>query len=315
MVGAQHPLGTAREKRLRLSVGFDGDRLQGDDAGNYRLVDRTNALASSADPKAFGEINWLAKYDKRAAEDAARQPAPHSPGFGSALAENPFDALMVHGDDGYRGLSVSDRISRAIPDHGKVITASALIEDEQIVALQKIYVLAHEPRMIAPFDRDCAQESEQGLGELVTKEILPGGEIHEGEGRVKNVLRKIGSHGDEKRIVHGGMIRNEEHPFPASGNIVASAHAGKIEGEAEKQKGDEADGNHGNVGCPDPQTREYSCNQHDVYSLRRRVMTPAADAPPGADPRHHFRIPANPSSFPGTFVALRFTFCATLRIA
>ena len=66
-----------------------------------------------------------------------------------------------------------------------------------------------------------------------------------------------------KRIVHGGMIRNEEHPFPAPGNIVRPLHAGKIKGEAEKQKRDKAGGNNGNVRCPDPETREYSCNRHD----------------------------------------------------
>ncbi|HWW03197.1 MAG TPA: hypothetical protein VNZ64_26080 [Candidatus Acidoferrum sp.] len=73
------------------------------------------------------------------------------------------------------------------------------------------------------------------------------------------------------------MIRNEEHPFPAAGNIVTPLHAGKIEGEAEKQKRDEASANHGHVGSPDPQTREYCCSQHHVYSLRqmrRRAPTP-----------------------------------------
>src|SRR5436189_4650088 len=129
MVGAQHALCTAREKRLRLSVGFDGDRLQGDDAGNYRLVDRTNALASSADPKAFGEINGLTEHDNRAPEDAAGQPAPHSPSFGSALAENPFDALVVNWNDGYRRLNMCDRIGGTAFDDGKIITAGSLIED------------------------------------------------------------------------------------------------------------------------------------------------------------------------------------------
>jgi hypothetical protein len=63
------------------------------------------------------------------------------------------------------------------------------------------------------------------------------------------------------------MIRYEEHPPPAPWNILPPAHAGEIEGKAEKQKGDGAGGNHGNVRCPNPQTREYSCDQHDVYSL------------------------------------------------
>ena len=90
------------------------------------------------------------------------------------------------------------------------------------------------------------------------KKFSRGGEIHEGERGANNIFRKIGGYSDEKRIVHGCMIGNEEHPFPAPGNIIASPHTGKIEGEAEKQKGDEAGGNHGNVGCPDPQTGEYS---------------------------------------------------------
>src|SRR2546426_197972 len=55
------------------------------------------------------------------------------------------------------------------------------------------------------------------LDNQVTEEILPGGEIHEGEGGVNNIFRKIGGYSNEKRIVHGGMIRNEEHPFPRRG--------------------------------------------------------------------------------------------------
>ena len=187
-----------------------------------------------------------------------------------------------------------DRVGGTVFDHRKVITAGSLIENEEIVMFQKLDVFAHQPRMIAPFDRDGAQESKQGLGKPGAEEILSGGEIHEGEGRVKDVLRKIRGYGDEKRIVHGGMIRNEEHPFPAPGNIVPSLHTGKIEGEAEKQKGDEAGGNDGNVGCPDPQTPEYSCKQHDVYFLLCAGMAPAADTPPGTDSRHHFQVPANP---------------------
>jgi hypothetical protein len=65
------------------------------------------------------------------------------------------------------------------------------------------------------------------------------------------------------------MIRNEKHPFPAPGNIVPSPHARKIEREAEKQKGDEAGENHGNVRGPDPQTREYSFElPGKVFALR-----------------------------------------------
>ena len=73
------------------------------------------------------------------------------------------------------------------------------------------------------------------------------------------------------------MIRNEEHAFPALGDIVPSPHASKIEREAEEQKGDETGANHGNVGCPDPQTPEYWCNQHGVHSfgqIRPRAATP-----------------------------------------
>jgi hypothetical protein len=131
-----------------------------------------------------------------------------------------------------------------------------LIEDKEIVAFQKIDVLAHQPRMIAPFHRDGAQESKQGLGKPSAEKILPGGEIQEGKGWVKNMFRKIGGYADEKRIVHRGMIRNEEHTFPAPRNIAPSPHTRKVEGKPEKQKGDEASGNNGNVGCPDPQTRE-----------------------------------------------------------
>jgi hypothetical protein len=63
------------------------------------------------------------------------------------------------------------------------------------------------------------------------------------------------------------MIRNEEHPFPAPGNMVPSPHTRKIEGKSEKQKSDQTGENHGQVRSPDPQTREYSCRQHDVYFL------------------------------------------------
>src|SRR5689334_21125776 len=70
---------------LRLSVGLDGNRLQGGDARDDRVVDCSDALASSVDAKAFGEINGLAEHDNRATEDAAGQPAPQSPGVGSAL--------------------------------------------------------------------------------------------------------------------------------------------------------------------------------------------------------------------------------------
>ena len=229
--------------------------MQGEHGGDDALVDGSYALASFGDPKAFGEINGLAEHDNRAAEDAAGQPAPPSRGFGSAFAEDPFDALVVHRDDGNGRLSLSDGKAWTVFDDRKVVTAGSLIEDEEIVALEKIDVFAHQPGMIAPFDRDGAQQRKQGFGKPGTEEILPGGEIHEGKGRVKNMFRKIGGYGDEKRIVHGGMIRNEEHPFAAPGNIVASTHTGKIEGEPKKQEGDEARGNHGDVRCPDPETR------------------------------------------------------------
>ena len=124
--------------------------------------------------------------------------------------------------------------------------------------------------MIAPFNRDGTQQSKQGLGKPGAEEILAGGEVHEGKGWVKNIFGEKGGDRDKKRIVHGGMIRNEEYAFAAPGNIVPSPHAGKIEGEAKKQKRGEASGNHGYVGCPDAQTREYFCNQHDVYCFPGR---------------------------------------------
>ena len=130
--------------------------MQGDDAGDDPLVDGRDALAGFGDPKAFGEINRLAEHDNRAAEDAAGQPAPQSCGFWSAFAENPFDALVVNRDDGYRRLSVYDRVGGTVLDRRKVITAGSLIEDEEIVAFQIIDVFTHQPRMIAPFDRDGA---------------------------------------------------------------------------------------------------------------------------------------------------------------
>ena len=130
--------------------------MQGDDAGDDPLVDGSDALAGFGDPKAFGEINRLAEHDNWAAEDAAGQPAPHSPGFGSAFAENPFDAVMIHRDNGYRRLSVCDCVGGTVFDDRKVSTAASLIEDEEIVAFQQNDVFAHQPRMIAPFDRDGA---------------------------------------------------------------------------------------------------------------------------------------------------------------
>ena len=244
--------------------------MQGDDARDDPLVDGRDALAGFGDPKAFAEINRLAEHDNRAAEHAPGQPAPQSPGFWSAFAENPFDAVMVHRDDSYRRLSMCDGVGGTVLDDRQVITAGSLIEDEEIVMFQKIGVFAHQPGMPAPFHRNGAQESKKSPGKPSAEEILPGGEIHKREGRVENIFRKIGSYGDEKRIVHGDMIRYEEHPLPALGNIVPSPHAGEIEGEAEEQKGGETGGNHGNVRCPNPQTREYSCDQHDVYSLRSR---------------------------------------------
>ena len=102
------------------------------------------------------------QHHDRAAEEP-REPAPESPGFWPAFAENPFDAVVVHRDDGYRRLSVCDRVGGTILDDRKVIAAGSLIEDEEIVTFQKIDVFAHHPGMIAPFDRDGAQESKQGL--------------------------------------------------------------------------------------------------------------------------------------------------------
>ena len=88
--------------------------MQGDDAGDDTLVDGRDALAGLRDPKAFGEINRLAEHDNRAAEDAAGQPAPQSSGFWPTFAENPFDAVMVHRDDGYRRLN---SLAAASPAH------------------------------------------------------------------------------------------------------------------------------------------------------------------------------------------------------
>jgi hypothetical protein len=130
--------------------------MQGDDAGDDPLVDGSDALAGFGDPNAFGEINRLAEHDNRAAENAAGQPAPQSSGFWSAFAENPFDAVMVHRDDGYRRLSVCDHVGGTVFDDRKVIATGTLIEDEEVVAFQKIDVFTHQPRMIAPLDRDGA---------------------------------------------------------------------------------------------------------------------------------------------------------------
>src|ERR1022692_1053100 len=108
--------------------------MQGDDAGDDTLIDGRDALAGLGDPSAFGEINRLAEHDNWAAEDAPGQPAPQSSGFGSTFAENPFDAVMVHRDNRYRRLSVCDHVGRTVLDDRKVIAASSLIEDEEIVA-------------------------------------------------------------------------------------------------------------------------------------------------------------------------------------
>src|SRR5664279_3661718 len=130
--------------------------MQGDDAGDNSLVDGSDPLAGFGDPNAFGEINRLAEHDNRPAEDAAGQPAPQSSGFWPTFAENPFDAVMVHRDDRYPRLSVCDHVGGTVLDDRKVIAAGSLIEDKEIVAFQKIDVFAHQPRMIAPFDRDGA---------------------------------------------------------------------------------------------------------------------------------------------------------------
>src|ERR1035441_9251511 len=98
--------------------------MQGDDAGDDPLVDGSDALAGFGDPSAFGEINRLAEHDNRATEDATGQPAPQSPGFWSAFAENPFNAVMVHRDDRYRRLSVCDHIGGTVLDDRKVIARS-----------------------------------------------------------------------------------------------------------------------------------------------------------------------------------------------
>ena len=100
----------------------------------------------AGDPKAFREINWLAEHHNRAAEDAAGQPAPQPRGFWSAFAENQFDAMMVHRDDGYWRLSARDRVGGTVFDDGKVITAGSLIEDEEIVTFQKINVFARSAK-------------------------------------------------------------------------------------------------------------------------------------------------------------------------
>ena len=97
--------------------------MQGDNAGDDPLVDGSYALAGFGDSEAVGEINRLAEYDNRAAEDAAGQPAPQSAGLWSTFAENPFDALMVNRDDGYRRVSVRDRVGGTVFDDRKVITA------------------------------------------------------------------------------------------------------------------------------------------------------------------------------------------------
>jgi len=141
---------------------------------------------------------------------------------------------MIHRYDRYRRPNVCNRVGGTIFDDREVITTGSLIEDEEIVALQKFDVFAHQPRMIAPFDRDSTQESKQGLGEPGTEEILPSGEIYEGKRWVKDILREIGGYTNEKRIIHGRMVRNEKHPFPSPRDIAPSPHAGKIEGKSKK---------------------------------------------------------------------------------
>jgi hypothetical protein len=111
-----------------------------------------------------------------------------------------------------------------------------LIEDEEIAALQKFDVFAHQPRMIGPFDRDSTQESKQGLREPVTEEILPSCEIYEGKRWVKDILREIGGYTNEKRIIHGRMVRNEKHPFPSPRDITPSPTRVKLKGNRKNKK-------------------------------------------------------------------------------
>jgi hypothetical protein len=136
--------------------------------------------------------------------------------------------------------------------------------------------------MITPFNRDRAQKREQGSKKPGAEKVFPGGEIHEGERGVKNVLRKIGGDANQKRIVHGGMVRNEKHPITAPRNVIPSPHTGEIQRETEKQEADKAGARHGNVGCPDPQAREYFSNQHEIYS-------PASGDHIRGCAKHHFK--------------------------
>ena len=63
---------------------------------------------------------------------------------------------MVHRDDSYRRVNVRDRVAGTVFDDRKILTAGSLIKDEQIVVFEKIDVFAHQPGIIAPFDRHGA---------------------------------------------------------------------------------------------------------------------------------------------------------------
>lgn len=262
------PLWNQKWSGQGLSGGGEG--LEGYDAVDDSLIDGRYALARFGDPETFGKINRLAEHDHRPAENAARQPAPETSGLWPPFAENPLDAVMIHRDDCDRGLCVGNRVGRAVFDNREIITAGALVEDEEVVALQKFDVFAHQPGGVAAFDGDSAQQGEDDFEKPGAKEILPGGEIDEGKGRIENIFREKSRHGDEKGVVHGLMIRDKKHPFPPAGDIASPANSGEVEWKSEKKKENGTSEDHGNVRCPDSQAGDYFRDQHDMYSLRGR---------------------------------------------
>src|SRR5690348_218279 len=122
--------------------------------------------------------------------------------------------------------------------------------------------------MVAPLDRDGPEQTEKGLREPIAKEVFARREVDKGKRRIENILRKIRRHTDKKRIVHRGVVCNKKHPLSASRNIFSPPHTGKIERKAEEQKAHKPRADHGNVRSPDPQTFDYSNNQHHLDAFQ-----------------------------------------------
>jgi hypothetical protein len=233
-------------------VGFDNAirlavRLQFDHAIDNPLINGANSISRIGETETVGKIDRFSENDNRAAEQAARQPAPYPLGLRATFAENSFDTMMIDGNDDNGGFRMGDGEGRTVLDGRQIVAALPLVEDEQVVPFEEIDVFPHEPGMIAPFDRDGAQKGKENLEKPEAKEILLSREIDEQAGGIDDVFGEMSGHPDQKRIIHGFMIRDKEDTTALFGNVYSSSHAGEIEREHEKQETRKPRGNHGDV--------------------------------------------------------------------